>query len=105
VVSKEVQEMSDKKLNGQVIDQLQKVNLKAGGMFVNPREATTASTPVAVISGAPQVFGNDLDKIDSQNELIQAIKNILVEKLLPDPPLSSEFLRGSRNRRSWQWSR
>jgi hypothetical protein len=104
-VSKEVQEMSDKKLNGQAIYQRQKVNLKAGGMFVNPGEATAASTPVAVISGAPQVFGNDLDKVDSHNELIQAIKNRLVEKLLPDPTLSSDFLGGSRNRWSWQWSR
>lgn len=105
MVSKKVQEMSDKKLNGQAMYQLHKFNLKAGGTFVNPGEASTACTPVVAISGAPQVFGNDPDRVDSQNELIQAIKNILVEKLLPDPTLSSDFLRGSRNRWSWQWSR
>jgi hypothetical protein len=79
VVSKEVQEMPDKKLSGQAIYQLQKFYLKAGGMFVNPGEATTVFTPVAVIR-APKVFGNDLDKVDSQNEAIQAIQNRLAEK-------------------------
>jgi hypothetical protein len=39
---------------------------------------------VAAIGGAPQVFGNDPDKVDSQNELIQAIKNIPAEKLPPE---------------------
>jgi hypothetical protein len=64
VVRKKVQEMSDKKLNGQAIYQPQNCNLNAGGMFVNPGEAST--TPVSVISGAPQVSGNDLDRVDSR---------------------------------------
>jgi hypothetical protein len=80
VVSKEVLEMPDKKLTGQAIYQLQKFYLKAGGMFVNTGEATTVFTSVAVISGALKVFGNDFDKVDSQNGAIHAIKNRLAEK-------------------------
>jgi hypothetical protein len=48
VVSKKVQEMSDKKLNGQAFYQLHKCNLKVGGMFVNPGEAST--TPLSVLA-------------------------------------------------------
>jgi hypothetical protein len=90
VVGKKVQDMSDKQLNGQTIFQLQNFNLNAGGMFVDPGEASR--TPVFVISGAPQVF--DLDKVDSQNELIEAIRTIAAEKLLPEAhPVVAAVLR------------
>src|SRR5215470_20072944 len=49
------------KLNDRGIYQLQTFTLKAGGIFVNPTEATTACTAVAIITGTPEAFGNDRD--------------------------------------------
>ena len=80
VASKKILEM---KLSGQSIYQLQTFNLKSGGLFVRPTEATAACTPVAIITGTPEVFGNDRDKVDDQRDLIQMIRDIPAEKLLP----------------------
>lgn len=99
VVSNEVRKMSDTKLNGQAIDQLQKFNLKAAGMFVNPGEATAAVRRWTSLAERRRVFGSDLDKVDSQNELIQAIYRPRSCRRIPSSPLSSDFLRGSRNGR------
>jgi hypothetical protein len=91
VVTKEI---LDKKLSGQSIYQLQTFNLKSGGLFVTPTEATAACTPVAIITGAPEVFGNNRDKVDNQKELIQAVKNIPAEKLLPkENPVVADVIR------------
>jgi len=79
VASKKILEM---KLSGQSIYQLQTFNLKSGGVFVRPAEATAACTPVAIITGTPEVFGNDRDKVDDQRDLIQMIRDIPAEKLL-----------------------
>jgi len=79
VASKKILEM---KLSGQSIYQLQTFNLKPGGLFVRPAEATAACTPVAIITGTPEVFGNDRDKVDDQRDLIQMIRDIPAEKLL-----------------------
>src|SRR5215831_7271897 len=92
VVNKEITEISDK--NGQRIYQLQTFNLKPGGIFVKPTEETTACTPVAIITGAPEVFGNDRDKVDDQKTLIRAIRNIPAEKLLPkENPVVADVIR------------
>jgi hypothetical protein len=80
VASKKILEM---KLSGQSIYQLQTFNLKSGGLFVRPVEATAACTPVAIITGTPELFGNDRDKVDDQRDLIQMIRDIPAEKLLP----------------------
>lgn len=104
VVSNEVRKMSDKKLNGQAIYQLQKFNLKAAGMFVNPGEATAAVRRWTSLAERRRVFGNDLDKVDSQNELIQAIRNIPAEKLQANPVLAAvvRFPKRLSERASWQ---
>jgi len=80
VVTKEI---LDKKLNGQHIYQLQTFTLKSGGIFAKTTEATAACTPVAIITGAPEAFRSDRDKVDDQRGLIQAIRNIPAERLLP----------------------
>ena len=71
------------KLNDRGIYQLQTFTLKAGGIFVNPTEATTACTAVAIITGTPEAFGNDRDKADDQRDMIQKIREVPAEKLLP----------------------
>jgi len=91
VVSKEI---LDKKLNGQSIYQLQTFTLKSAGIFAKATEATAACTPVAIITGAPGVFGSDPDKVNNQRELIQAIRNIPAERLLPkENPIVADVIR------------
>src|SRR5215471_9329973 len=71
------------KLNDRGIYQLQTFTLKEGGIFVNPTEATTACTLVAIVTGAPEAFGNNRDKADDQKDMIQKIRDVAAEKLLP----------------------
>jgi hypothetical protein len=91
VVTKEI---LDKKLNGQHIYQLQTFTLKSGGIFAKTTEATAACTPVAIITGAPEAFRSDRDKVDDQRGLIQAIRNIPAERLLPkENPIVADVIR------------
>jgi hypothetical protein len=71
------------KLNDRGIYQLQTFTLKDGGIFVNPTEATTACTAVAIVTGAPEAFGDNRDKADDQKDMIQKIREVPAEKLLP----------------------
>jgi hypothetical protein len=71
------------KQNDRGIYQLQSFTLKQGGIFVNPTEATTACTAVAIVTGAPEAFGNNRDKADDQKDLIQKIREVPADKLLP----------------------
>ncbi|HKD30209.1 MAG TPA: hypothetical protein VKC66_30375 [Xanthobacteraceae bacterium] len=74
------------KLDDRDIYQLQTFVLKEGGfggLFVKPTEATTACTAVAIITGAPEVFGKDRDKVDDQKDLIQKIRLVPAKELLP----------------------
>ena len=80
VVSREILRI---RLSGQSIYQLQTFNLKSGGVFVKTTEATTACTPVAIITGAPEAFGGDRDKVDDQKDLIQKVREVPTDKLLP----------------------
>ena len=94
VVTKEI---LDKKLNGQSIYQLQTFTLKSGGIFAKATEATAACTPVAIITGAPGVVRSDPDKVDNQRELIQAIRNIPAERLLPkENPIVADVIRSPK---------
>jgi len=71
------------KLNDQPVYQLQTFILRAGGLFVDAREETTACTPVAIITGAPEAFVGDDDKVANQKAMIQKISDVPPEKLLP----------------------
>ena len=71
------------KLNDQEIYQLHAFYLKAAGIFVKATEVETACTPVAIITGTPGVFGSDRDKVDDQKDMIQKIREVPAEKLLP----------------------
>ena len=80
VVSREILRI---RLSGQSIYQLQTFNLKSGGVFIKTTEATTACSPVAIITGTPEAFGGDRDKIDDQKDLIQKVREVPTDKLLP----------------------
>jgi len=80
VVSREILHI---KLSDQEIYQPQPFILKSAGIFVKATEAETACTRVAIITGTPEVFGGDRDKVDDQKELIQKIRDVPAEKLLP----------------------
>lgn len=70
------------KLNDRGIYQLQTFTVKEGGIFINPTEATTACTAVAIVTGAPETFGNR-DNVEDQKDMIQRIREVPAEKLLP----------------------
>lgn len=70
------------KLNDRSIYQLQTFTVKEGGIFINPTEATTACTAVAIVTGAPETFGNR-DNVEDQKDMIQRIREVPAEKLLP----------------------
>ncbi len=84
------------KLGGQNAYQLQKFNLKAGGVFVDPREVITACTPVAIITAAPGAFGDDRDKADDQRDLIQKVREVPSENLLPQESRIARIIRNAK---------
>jgi histone H3/H4 len=45
----------------------------------------TSCTPVAIITGTPKVFSNDANKADDQKDLIDRIRKLPAERLLPRP--------------------
>jgi hypothetical protein len=81
------------KLNGQGVYQLQMFTLRTGGLFVKAREETSACTPVAIITGAPTAFGGERDKVDDQKDMIQKLRDVPVEKLLPQDSRISSLMK------------
>jgi hypothetical protein len=84
------------RLGGQNVYQLRKFDLKAGGVFVNPREVVTACTPVAIITAAPGAFGADRDKADDQRDLIQKVREVPAESLLPQESRIARIIRQAK---------
>jgi hypothetical protein len=84
------------KLNGQAVYQLQAFDLKARGLFVKAVEATTTCTPVAIIAGSPDAFESDRTRVDDQKDLIERIRRIPAEKLLPQEGHIASLIRSAR---------
>ena len=66
------------KLNGEAVYRTQVFHLRSG-------DVKTSCTPVAIITGAPEVFSNDANKADDQKDLIDRIRKLPAERLLPRP--------------------
>jgi hypothetical protein len=92
VASREILQI---RLGGQNVYQLRTFNLKAGGIFVAPKEVITACTPVSIITGAPEAFEIDGDA-DNQRDLIQKVREVPAEKLLPQESRVVEFIRRAK---------
>ena len=75
VTSDEIQQI---KLHGEAVYRTQVYHLGSG-------DVTTSCTPVAIITGAPDVFGNAPNKVDDQRDLIDRIRKLPAERLLPQP--------------------
>jgi hypothetical protein len=84
------------KLNDRDIYELQTFSLKASGLFVKATEATTACTAVAIITGTPEAFGNDRAKVDDQRDLIQKVRGVAAEKLLPQESRIAAIIRNTK---------
>ncbi|HEY0799669.1 MAG TPA: hypothetical protein VGD54_02430 [Steroidobacteraceae bacterium] len=84
------------KLNGQSVYQLQAFDLKARGVFIKALEATTACTPVAIITGSPEAFDGDRNKIDDQRDLIERIHKIPADRLLPQEARIASIISSAR---------
>lgn len=80
VISKEVVRA---KVGDQELYQVQDFNLTPGGFISKGKTATTACTPVALITGNPATLMADRNKFDDQNDLIKAVREIPSSKLLP----------------------
>jgi hypothetical protein len=83
------------KLNDRNIYQLQTFTLKPGGVFVKAMEATTVCTPVAIITETAEAFGNERDK-DDQRDLIETIREVPAEKLLPQESRVAQLIRDTK---------
>lgn len=79
VVSREI---ATAKLNGQDLYSIQSYNLTEGGWIKSAKEATTACTPVAIITGNPDAIMNK-DEKDNQRDMVKAIRDVPASKLLP----------------------
>ena len=68
----------------QAVYEVQTFTLSGGGVFSRPRELTTACTPVAIFSGAPEALavGKGVTQ-DDQRELIAKVRGIPAQRLLP----------------------
>jgi hypothetical protein len=75
VTSDEIQQI---KLNREPVYRTHVFSLRSG-------DVKTSCTPVAIITGAPEVFGNDPNKADDQKDLIDRIRKMPAERLLPQP--------------------
>ncbi len=75
MTSNEIQQI---KLNGEAVYRTQVFGLRSG-------DVKTSCTPVAIITGAPEVFSNDPNKADDQKDLIDRIRRLPAERLLPQP--------------------
>jgi hypothetical protein len=84
------------KLNGQAVYQLQAFDLKSRGVFVKAVEATTTCTPVAIIAGSPDAFDGDRNRVDDQKDLIERIRKIPAERLLPQEGRIASIIKSAR---------
>jgi histone H3/H4 len=84
------------KLNGQAVYQLQAFDLKSRGVFVKAVEATTTCTPVAIIAGSPDAFDGDRNRVDDQKDLIERIRKIPAERLLPQEGRIASIISSAR---------
>jgi hypothetical protein len=83
------------KLNDRNVYQLQTFTLKSAGLFVKAAEATTVCAPVAIITGSLEAFGNERDK-DDQRDLIETIREVPTEKLLPQESRVAQLIRDTK---------
>lgn len=79
VISKEIVRA---KVGDQELYQVQDFSLTPGGFISKGKTASTACTPVALITGSPDAL-TDRNKIDDQKDLIKSVREIPSSKLLP----------------------
>jgi hypothetical protein len=89
-------EMLRIKLGGNSVYQLQTFNLKSGGVFVKATEVATACTQVGIVTGSPEAF-DDRDAVDDQRDMIQKVREVPAEKLLPQAGPVAAMMRHARS--------
>lgn len=92
VVSREITKI---KVGDQDLYQVQSFSMKSGGLFTSGEEKVTACTPVAIITGNPDAAKSPNDK-DNQKDLIEAIRTIPAQNLLPAEPRLAKLLSSVR---------
>lgn len=99
VVSREILRT---RVNGQPVYEVQTFTLSGGGVFSRPRELTTACTPVAIFTGAPEALapGQGMTQQgvtqDDQRELIAKVRAIPAQRLLPQESRVAQIIANAK---------
>lgn len=93
VVSSEV---VNAKVDGHEVYQVQQFDFTNGGFFKSANQATTACTPVQVITGTPAAFGTDQGAMDDQKDMIKTVQGISPDSLLPKEPRFAKLIKAAR---------
>lgn len=94
VVSREVLRS---RVGDQTVYEVQTFTLTGGGIFSRPRELTTACTPVAIFTGTPDALtGKGGVTPDDQRELIEKVRAIPAQRLLPQEDRVARLISGTR---------
>lgn len=90
VVSRQI---TSAKVGGQDLYQVQSFNITAGGLFRSGESKVTACTPVALITGNPELAKSPGEK-KNQAALIKTMQDIPASSLLPQEPRLAKLIAG-----------
>jgi hypothetical protein len=92
VVSREI---ANAKIDGQDLYSIQSYTLTDGGWIASAKTATTACTPVAIITGNPA--GMKKDQQDDQKDMVKAIRDVKQSALLPKDDRLASLMKSVRS--------
>lgn len=84
------------KVDDQAVYQAQEFSLTQGGVFSKGKTVTTSCTPVALFTGSPKAF-TDRNAQDDAKELVDRLKAVPREKMLPQDSFMATLLKGTRS--------
>jgi hypothetical protein len=84
------------KIDGQDLYSVQSYSLTEGGWVASAKQATTACTPVAIITGNPAAQ-KDRDAVDDQKLMIKTMQDIPSDKLLPKDSRLASLMKSVRS--------
>jgi len=93
VVSREILRT---RVGDQALYEVRTFTMAGGGLFTRAREYTTACTPVAIFTGTPQAAAARGANGDDQRDLIERVRAVPAERLLPQEDRVARLISGAR---------
>jgi hypothetical protein len=93
VISREI---VTQKVDDKLLYEVQDFSLTESGLFISGKTATTACTPVAMITGNPDVLQSNRNAFDDQKDLIKVIREIPADKLLPKESALAKIIKQAK---------